>query len=258
MRDLSEAIVFVTGGSRGIGRSLSILLAEAGATVYTCGRDRPDLEETRRQARQAAESSQTSGIVRVEPADVTDEQSITELTDRIRREEGRLDALVNNAGILGDRATIEEYPLDTWRRTMDINVDGVFLTTRESIPLLRNSGDAVIVNISSSVGREGRAEWGAYSVSKCGVEGLTDILAGELTSDGIATVSANPGGTATEMRAEAYPDEDPETLPTSRDVAETLALLIRTVGVGQSGAKYNCRDLFDHLGATTAADLPSV
>ena len=259
MRDLEEAIVLVTGGSRGIGRALTIQLAEAGATVYTCGRTRDDLEETRRLARDrmaSADGQNASGEVRPEFVDVTDEQAVSDLADRIRREEGRLDALVNNAGMLGSRARIEDYPINVWRRTMEVNVDGVFLPTRASIPLLRDSGDAVIVNISSSVGREGRAEWGAYSVSKCGVEGLTDILAGELVEDGVATVSANPGGTATDMRARAYPDEDPEMLPAPSEVAETLVMLIRTVGVDEAGAKYNCRDLFDHTLATSAADLP--
>ena len=258
MRDLDEAIILVTGGSRGIGRALTVRLAEAGATVYTCGRTRADLEETRRLARKSVDASTRGGVVRLETVDVTDEDRVAALLERIQRDEGRLDALVNNASVLGSRAEIEEYPLEAWRHTMDVNVDGVFLTTRASIPLLRNSGDAVIVNISSSVGREGRAGWGAYSVSKCGVEGLTDILAGELTGDGIATVSANPGGTATEMRAAAYPQEDPETLPTAEDVAETLRLLIQTIGTDQSGTKYNCRDLFDHVDATSADGLPSV
>ena len=238
MRQLDELVVLVTGGSRGIGRALVLALVDAGATVYTCATSNRGLDET-------VQACEGPGAVVAQTADVTKPAQVDKLLERIRADEGRLDALVNNAGVLGPRAPIEEVAIEEWRRTMSVNLDGVFIASKGAIPLLRESAAGVMVNISSSVGREGRGGWGPYAVSKHGVEGLTDTLADELAADDIAVVSANPGGTATDMRAEAYPEEDPDTLPGAAEVAETLALLIRTVGVDQTAAKYDCRELFD-------------
>lgn len=247
MRRLDDTIALVTGGSRGIGRALSIQLAEAGATVYTCARDADALGETR-------EAAGSEADLIAETADVTDAEQIQSLIDRIRDERGRLDVLINNAGILGPRCSLEETPLEGWRQTLAVNLDGVFIATRASLPLLRESDEPLVLNVSSSVGREGRGGWSAYSVSKCGVEGMTEILADEFDAGCVASI--NPGGTATEMRAEAYPDEDPETLPT----AETVVLLTRTLGPEQSGRKYDSRDLFEWIDRPeppSGMDLPT-
>lgn len=238
MRDLRQLVALVTGGSRGIGRALSLELAEAGATVYTCARSNGGLDET-------VEQFDGPGRLVTQTADVTRPEQIADLTDRIRSDEQRLDAVINNAGVLGPRSQIEDVSYESWRRTLEVNLDGVFLISKASIPLLRAAESGIIVNMSSSVGREGRAKWGPYAVSKHGVEGLTETLADELAEESIAVVSANPGGTATEMRADAYPDEDPETLPKPRRVAGTLRLLVASIGVDQSGRSYDCRDLFE-------------
>ncbi len=252
MRELDSNVALVTGGSRGIGRALSIQLADTGATVYTCGRDEEALHETWSRAGEDAELIAQS-------ADVTEPLSMEALVARIHEESGPLDLLVNNAGLLGPLCPIEETPLEGWRRTLEVNLDGTFIATREAIPALREADSPLVLNVSSSVGRRGRGGWGAYSVSKFGLEGLTEILADEL--DDACVVSVNPGGTATEMRARAYPDEDPETLPTPDEVAETMVLLARTLGPDQSGYKYNSRDLFEYVGRTpltVAAELPRV
>lgn len=255
MRDLSELTALVTGGSRGIGRALCVTLVEAGATVYTCARSRPDLESI------ADQTGTAPGELHWEVADVTDDEQVDALYERIEREAGSLDVLVNNAGILGEKTPIEAYPPERWRTTMRVNVDGTFLASRGAIPLLRRAEHGLILNVSSSVGREGRAEWGAYSVSKFGVEGLTEILAGELREDDTAAISVNPGGTATDMRAEAYPDEHPDTLPSTDEVADTFVLLIRAVGVDETGRRYNSRELFELTGRETppaGGEIPHV
>lgn len=254
MRSIEELVILVTGGSRGIGRATCLECAEAGATVYTCARSVQELNET-------VEQFEGDGALVAQTADVTRPREVAELVDRIREQEGRLDALVNNAGVLGPRTPIEDVDLDAWRHTLEVNLDGVFIVTKASIPLLRESDEGIVVNISSSVGREGRGEWGPYAVSKHGVEGLTGTLADELADDDTTVVSANPGGTATEMRADAYPDEDPETLPTPGEVAETLRLLVEVLGRDQSGQSYDCRDLFDLVGGDAQPDpeeIPAV
>jgi NAD(P)-dependent dehydrogenase (short-subunit alcohol dehydrogenase family) len=248
MTRLDEMVAFVTGGTRGIGKAMVMQVAEAGGTVYTCGRTESALEDLR------GANRGLDGTIVAEAVDVTSSDQLTDLTETIAEQEGRLDLLVNNAGMLGPRARLEDVSVEEWRRTLEVNTTGVFLTAKAALELLRAADESRVVNISSSVGREGRARWGPYAVSKHGVEGLAETLADELEDEGIPVVSANPGGTATDMRAEAYPDEDPDTLPSAAQVAETLLVLGQTVRVAETGQTYDCRQLFDHVGGPTLPD----
>src|SRR5690606_5303795 len=138
-----------------------------------------------------------------------------ELAATIERECGRLDGLLHNASILGPLTPIEQLSGDNFTRVMQVNVNAVFMLTSTLMPLLQLSEDAAVVFTSSSVGRKGRAYWGGYAVSKFANDGLMQVLADEV--DGVAPVRANsinPGATRTDMRAKAYPGEDPLTLPT--------------------------------------------
>ncbi|MFU8802551.1 MAG: SDR family NAD(P)-dependent oxidoreductase [Bradymonadaceae bacterium] len=252
MREFKQSVALVTGGGHGIGRATAILLAREGARVHICGRTLEALEETRRQ------TEQEEGCVIVHQADVTAEDAVDEMMARIAETDEYLDILVNNAGMLGPRTKLEEVSLEDWTTTLTVNCTGVFLITRRAISLLRNSDTAVVINLSSSVGRRGRGEWGPYSVSKHGVEGLTDVYGDELEDDAVCVVSINPGGTATKMRAEAYPEEDPQTLPEPEDVARTIVLLAQRLDVGQTRRKYSSRALFDFVidRRVGGADLP--
>ncbi|MEM1348180.1 MAG: SDR family NAD(P)-dependent oxidoreductase [Myxococcota bacterium] len=229
-RDISSSRILITGASRGIGRALALEVATLGAVVHTLQRSEvvPD----------------HPGIT-AHAVDVTDEASVRGVLASI----GALDVVVNNASILGERAQLVDCEVALFRRTLEINTTGTFLVLKHAIPLVVASTRGLIVNLSSSVGVRGRAEWGAYSVSKFGVEALTEIAAQELLGAGVPCVSVNPGGTATGMRAEAYPDEDPETLPSAESVASTLRLLITHVTMNQTGRKYRSRDLFDLVNA---------
>jgi NAD(P)-dependent dehydrogenase (short-subunit alcohol dehydrogenase family) len=147
--------------------------------------------------------------------------------------------------------------LDEWKQTVHTNIDSVFLVSTAALPHLRvgrnnAAGVRSIIQLSSSVGRKGRATWGPYAVSKFGVEGLNEVLADELRDDGIVSVSFNPGGTATPMRADAYPNEDPNTLPTALEVATSIILLADRVVLDESGKRYNARDIMPLL---SKADL---
>jgi NAD(P)-dependent dehydrogenase (short-subunit alcohol dehydrogenase family) len=252
MKNLNGRVAFVTGGSRGIGRALCLQLAERGVHVYTCARDEESLAETEQMASQ---EGSVTGIV----ADVADLEAMTNIVERIDDERGELDILVNNAGVLGPRARLEDVDLSAWRNTLTVNADGVFIASKLAMAPMRQAGGGVIINVSSSVGRKGRGGWGPYAVSKHAVEGLTGTLADELADDGISVVSLNPGGTATDMRQKAYPDEDPQTLPTPDEVARTFVLLIEHIGVDQSGRQYNSRDLMGWVGKDVEGEgLPFV
>ena len=238
-RDWSSSIALVTGASRGIGRELAIQFAELGATVWACARTVTQIPKHRNIVARAC--------------DVRDEAAVGELVRAIDTAHGRVDVLVNNASILGPTGPLETLDVAGFQDTMRVNVEGTFIISKSCIPLLRAGEAAVILNLSSSVGRKPRAEWGAYCVSKFGVEALSGILAQELREDGIVSVSVNPGGTATDMRAQAYPQEDPTTLPTAESVAETLVLLADRLTLDQSGAMYSSRSLFEHVRSDTPA-----
>jgi NAD(P)-dependent dehydrogenase (short-subunit alcohol dehydrogenase family) len=148
---------------------------------------------------------------------------------------------VNNASILGLRKPIIDYDEDIWQETIHINLNAQFFVTKALLPLLMKTNNSSIINVSSSVGRRGKGGWGAYAASKFGLEGLTQVLADELKSN-VRVNSVNPGGTRTEMRAEAYPEEDPETLPTPDDIAPIFVYLASDDSISVTGEAFNARD----------------
>jgi NAD(P)-dependent dehydrogenase (short-subunit alcohol dehydrogenase family) len=170
--------------------------------------------------------------------DVSDPESVRAMFEKFGEHEERLDLLVNNAGVLGPRAELEEVDIEEWRHVFAVNADGPFLVTKAALPYLRRAAGTVC-NVSSSVGRRGRGGWGPYACSKHALEGMTDTFADELADDDVVVFSVNPGGTATDMRAEAYPEENPATLPTAREVAAVIAEMCETA---ESKDKLNVRD----------------
>ena len=234
---MDDRVVVVTGGSRGIGRAMAEALAKQGASVEICGRDAEALDEV----------SKDWDKINASVVDLCDEQVVESWVEAIGQRHGRIDGLVNNAGTLGPRAALDETDVEAFRRTLEINATGSFMVLREAYRWLRASAQPVVINMSSSVGRRGRGQWGAYSISKFAVEGLAEVAADELADDGGCVVTLNPGGTATGMRAEAYPDEDPATLPTPAKVADTVVLLLTGLGPDENGQKYSSRSLFNVL-----------
>jgi NAD(P)-dependent dehydrogenase (short-subunit alcohol dehydrogenase family) len=174
------------------------------------------------------------------PADLTRRGDVDRLVGQIRARFGAVDVLVNNAGILGAHAPIADYPDDEWDAVLAANLTAAFHLTKAVLPLMRSGGS--IINVSSSVGRIGRAGWGAYSASKFGIEGLSQVLADELRERGIRVNTVNPGGTRTAMRAAAYPDEDPATLPPPDDVTPLFVYLASDQSDGVSGRAFNARE----------------
>lgn len=215
-RLLSDKIILVTGAGDGIGRAAALRYAALGATVILAGRTETKLEAVydeieRKGGKQAA-------IVPIN-FDTAKEEHYIELSNLIFDAFGRLDGILHNASLLGTRTSIEHYDPIIWDQVMRVNVHSPFILTQTLLPLLRKSEDASIIFTTSSVGRSGRAYWGAYAVSKFATEGLMETLADELENEPNIRVNAiNPGATSTQMRAYAYPAEDPKTIAQPEDI----------------------------------------
>ena len=203
-------VILVTGATAGIGRAVARALVQHGATVILHGRDEQTLEALYQELKPLGPEPAVA-LLDLERAQGPQYQS---LTSEIEARYGRLDGLLHNAAMLGDRSPIEHYDIGLWQRVLLVNLTAPFILTRCLLPVLRNSADASVLFTTSSVGQRGRAYWGAYAVAKSGLEGLAETLADELESTPVRVNLINPGATRTRMRARAYPAENPETLPT--------------------------------------------
>lgn len=175
-------------------------------------------------------------------ADIAKVREVKHLIRKARHAFGTIDILVNNASILGPRESIIRYPLSDWEEVVRVNLTALFLVTREALGLMVARREGSIINLSSGVGRVGKARWGAYAVSKFGVEGFTQVLADEVREWNIRVNAVNPGGTRTEMRAEAYPEEDPLTLPVPDAITGVFVYLASRESVGVTGRSFDARD----------------
>lgn len=221
---LHDRVILITGAGAGIGRASAIAFAKAGATIILTGRTLSKLEAVYDEIESLGAPQPAIIPLNMESAASHD---YDELATLIENEFGRLDGLLNNAGILGNRTPIEQYDPSTWNQVMQVNVNGPFMLTQSLIPLLRLSEDASIIFTSSGVGRTGRAYWGAYSVSKFATEGVMQVLADELVGNSNIRVNCiNPGATRTAMRAYAYPGENPVTLATPEDIMPVYLYLM--------------------------------
>ncbi|MBA3471987.1 MAG: SDR family oxidoreductase [Rubrobacter sp.] len=231
---LRGKVVMITGASRGLGRALALAFAREGVSLVINSRSEDALEPV------AGEAKETGAEVLAIPADVSVEAEVERLVNESVRRFGGIDVLVNNAGVLGPRVPIEEYPEDEWRKVLDANLTAPFLLIRTVIPRMPEGGS--IINMTSGVSVEGRAEWGAYSVSKFGLEGLTQILAAELKERGIRVNSVDPGGMRTEMRAAAYPDEDPTTRITPEENTDVFLYLASDESREVTGERFKAQE----------------
>ena len=213
---LQDRIILVTGAGAGIGRAAARAYAAQGATVILVGRTLEKLEQVYDEIEAAGHPQPAIVPLNLESAT---EHEYLELANTLEQEFGHLDGLLHNASLLGLRTPIESYDPAVWNQVMQVNVNAGFMLTQTLIPLLNQSNDASIVFTTSSVGRRGRAFWGAYSVSKFATEGLAQVLADELENTTSIRVNCiNPGATRTQMRTRAYPAENPETNPAPEDI----------------------------------------
>jgi NAD(P)-dependent dehydrogenase (short-subunit alcohol dehydrogenase family) len=231
---LEGKVAIVTGASQGLGRALALAFTREGASIVINSRS----EERIRPVAREAESLDAEVLALA--ADVSKSADVERLVGATVERFERIDVLVNNAGLLGPRLPIEAYPEDEWRRVIDANLTGLFLVTKAAIPHMPEGGS--IINVVSGVSVEGRAGWGAYSVSKFGVEGITQILASELEGHRIRANAVDPGGMRTEMRAAAYPDEDPMTRITPEENTDVFLYLASERSRGVTGQRFKAQE----------------
>ena len=228
-------MALITGGSRGIGKAIAMAYAREGAKVFICARKRGVLRKAAEEIRAAG------GEVRWYAADISKANAVRRLVRQVCRAYGAIHILVNNASMLGPREPIIHYPVPAWEKVVKANLTAVFLVTREALGVMARQKEGVIINLSSGVGRIGKARWGAYAAAKFGVEGLTQVVAEEVKEWNIRVNAVNPGGTRTEMRAAAYPDEEPMTLPTPEEIAPIFVYLASDESREISGKSFDAR-----------------
>jgi NAD(P)-dependent dehydrogenase (short-subunit alcohol dehydrogenase family) len=172
---------------------------------------------------------------------------------------GTIDVLVNNASVLGPRLPIADYPLDDFWEVMRVNLLGSYFLTKLAIPIMSEHSSGSIINVSSGVGTIGKAQWGAYSISKFGVEALTQIVADELRGTGVRVNTVNPGRMATTMRRTAYPEEDPSTLPDPKDLVDVFVYLASDLSTGVTGQRFDAAEFtMPTTDVDTDEELPGV
>ena len=230
---LRDRIILITGASDGIGKALALESARLGARIILHGRSIPKLEQVYDQI-EAVDGVLRPSIAALDLASANAE-GYTTLASSIEDEFGRLDGLVHNASILGDRFSIEQYDAVTWQRVMHVNVTAAFALTQVTLPLLQKSDDASVIFTSSGVGRTGKAFWGAYSVSKFATEGLSQVLADEHRHSSLRVNCINPGATRTNIRLAAYPAEDRDNLKRPDDILAPYIYLLGADSKGTTG-----------------------
>jgi len=238
---LKDRIILVTGAGDGIGRSAAKTFAAHGATVILLGRTISKLEAVYDEIEAAGGPQPAIIPLNLEGATYRDYE---EVAVKIEETFGRLDGLLHNASLLGARTPIEHYDPDQWNQVMQVNLTAPFLLTKALLSVMRHSEDASIVFTSSSVGRKGRAYWGAYAVSKFATEGLMQVLADELDDEHskIRVNSLNPGATRTNMRMQAYPAEHPAKNPTPDDIMPVYLYLMGKDSQGVTGQAFNAQE----------------
>jgi NAD(P)-dependent dehydrogenase (short-subunit alcohol dehydrogenase family) len=222
---LKDKTILITGASDGIGKCIAERFASYGATLVLLGRSQAKLEKIC----DSIEEKSLNKVI-IQPMDFAkaSEPEYKVLAESMADQFSCLDGLIHNAGTLGARTSIEFYPAESWNETMQVNISATFLLTKALLGCLNNSADARILFTSSSVGRKGKANWGAYAVSKFALEGLMQTLADELkNTSNIRVNSINPGGVRTAMRRAAYPAENPDSQP-KPDVLMPLFLYLFT------------------------------
>ncbi|MFC3395626.1 YciK family oxidoreductase [Brenneria rubrifaciens] len=212
---LQQRIILVTGAGDGIGREAALTYARFGARLILLGRTESKLQAVKQQITQ--EQGTETRIIVCDMLTARSERFF-QIAGELAQVIPHLDGVLHNAGLLGDVVPMAKQSVETWHRVMQVNVNATFMLTQALLPLLLKSPSASLVFTSSSVGRQGRAGWGAYSVSKFATEGMMQVLAEEYRHTPLRVNCINPGGTRTAMRASAFPQENPDKLKTPADI----------------------------------------
>ena len=220
MKRLNGRIALVTGASRGIGKAVAIRYAMEGARVIVLATKSRGLEELDDKIKKL--TGQNTALITM---DLDNFEEIEQLGHKVYERYGQLDILVGNAGVLGDISPLTHLKPDIWKKVININLSANWHLLRTFDPLLRRSVAGRVIFVTSTVGSTPRAYWGAYSVSKSGLDMMTKIYAAEQAKTNINANLINPGATRTTMRAQAMPGEDPKSVKPPEKTTESFVLL---------------------------------
>ncbi len=237
--ELAGRVVAITGAGDGIGRAVALAAAAHGAEVVLIGRTVRRLESTH------AQIEARGGRATIAPLDLDKALAgdYDGLAAALQERYGRLDGLLHNAAMLGTLAPIELYDIPTWVRVLHVNLTAAMALTQVLLPLLRASPDPSIVFTSSAVTRRAAPLWGAYAVSKHGVEGLATTLAAELAgvAHPVRVNTIDPGATRTRLRRQAYPAEDATRLDPPEARTACYLWLLGPASRGLTGQRLRCQ-----------------
>lgn len=222
-KQLASKVAIVTGASRGIGRAISVALAQEAATVVLAARSIRKLQET------ADKVTEGGGKAEIVVTELTEEESIKNLVKVTSEKFSRLDILINNAGVTHS-ARLEQTTTEDWERCMQVNARAPFILCREALPLLKKSQAGYIINIASVVGVKGYPLQSAYTSSKHALRGMTISLAEELKGSNIRVHLLCPGGVDTELVQEVRPDIKKDELMQPEEIAELVLYLVTHKG----------------------------
>lgn len=209
----------ITGASKGIGKSISKTLAARGIKVLLVARSEKLLSDLR------DEINSSGGFAKAYPADLCKDDDILNLFKNINNDFGKLDILINNAGVVKS-GNIVDFSIDDFDMLVDINLRAIYLCCQQALKIMIPAGKGYIINISSVVGFKGYPQQTAYSATKHGVMGLTKALSAEVADHGIRVSVILPGGVDTDLIREARPDLDPSVLMQPEDIADTVLYLL--------------------------------
>jgi short-subunit dehydrogenase len=207
---LKDKNILITGASKGIGRSLAVNLSKHKANVILLARNEDLLDSLYDEIK---EKYNTNPMIIGCDLSQFEEDKAQEIANVVSKNYKCLDALINNASILKKMSSVNDYDLKSWKKVLNVNLTSAFLLSKYLMPLMMDSKLPRIIFTSSGVANKGKAYWGAYSVSKAGIKNLSEILNDELNSlTNFKVFNFNPKETRTEMRALAYPAENPSSV----------------------------------------------
>ena len=241
MGKLEGKYVLITGASQGLGRQLAIEFAREGAAgVAIAARRREGLEEVRERVREVAPETR----VLVVEADLRRQEDVERTVAATLSEfGGRLDVLVNNASAIGPTPLpyLLDYPLEDFRSVLDTNLVAPFILIKKALPAMVERGGSII-NVTSDAGQVGYPAWGAYGVSKFGLEGMSQTWAAELEVTGVRVNLVDPGEMNTEMHRVAEPDEDPAQWADPAEVTQVFVYLASDESAGVNGKRFQAQE----------------
>ncbi len=237
---LKGKTIVISGSGSGIGRQVAKSFSKFGADLILFSKSEEKLESLFDEL-----NKDYSNNVIIQPLDLetAEEKDYEKIFRAIRDDYPKIDGLINNAGILGEKKSLEQYSYVSWKNVLKVNLDASFLMTKSLMPLLRKSDNSSIIFTSSGVGRKGKAYWGAYSISKFATEAMMQILSQELQNTSRVRVNCiNPGAVRTKMRESAYPAENPKKNPPPIEIVEAYLYLMSDMSLEINGQSIDAQE----------------